>query len=63
MSDGAGNTLAYTLKNSTSGVGSGGVFTTFDGARTETGSVNVDTADITKAGSYSGTMTFTISYQ
>lgn len=56
--------LAYTLYNSAPAlIIDEGPFTTFSGGRIETGEVRVDTAGITKAGNYSGTMTFKISYQ
>lgn len=42
---------------------SGSTFTTFESDRTETGQVTVDTADITKAGAYEGTMDFVITYR
>jgi hypothetical protein len=62
--DGAGTIpLEYTLSNSSAAIPAvGGTFTTFYGSRTEEGSVEVDTDNITAAGSYKGTMVFTISY-
>ena len=56
------NSLAYTLRNETVPVASG-LFATFEGNRTEDGTVTVDTNSILIAGSYKGTMTFAISYE
>lgn len=63
--NGAGTvTLAYTLYNSTPTlITSGSEFAAFGADGTETGTVEVDTTAITAAGSYQGTMDFTISYQ
>lgn len=67
MLDGSGTgstSLPYSLYNSNpSLITSGSVFTTFSGARTEEGTISVDTAGITKAGSYIGTMVFSIAYE
>lgn len=61
--DGTGNIdLAYVLNNNASQVLTAAVFANFDENRTEEGTVTVDTAAITKAGSYKGTMVFGISY-
>ena len=61
--DGTGNIeLAYVLNNAQSQVSTSAVFTNFVENRTEEGTVTVDTATITKAGSYKGTMVFGISY-
>ena len=62
--DGAGSVvLEYTLSNHTAAIlTTGGAFTTFTSSRTEEGSVAVDTDNIIAAGSYQGTMTFTITY-
>ena len=62
--DGAGSVeLPYTLSNNTAAIpAAGGTFATFSGNDTEEGSVSVDTDDITAAGSYQGTMVFTITY-
>ncbi|HWQ57716.1 MAG TPA: hypothetical protein VN540_01760 [Clostridia bacterium] len=57
--------LAYSLYNGATPaalVGNNEVFTSFAGARVETGSVQVDTANIQFAGTYQDTMTFTIAY-
>lgn len=63
--DGSGTvSLDYDLYNSTpTQMADGSVFATFTADGTETGSVEVDTSAITAAGSYKGTMDFTISYQ
>lgn len=56
--------LGYDLYNSVPTLmNDGSVFATFSADGTETGSVEVDTSAITAAGSYKGTMDFTISYQ
>ena len=61
--DGTGNIdLAYVLNNSEDPVLTAAVFANFVENRTEGGTVTVDTAAITKAGSYKGTMVFGISY-
>ena len=61
--DGAGNIeLAYVLNNAQGQVSTAAVFANFVENRTEGGTVTVDTAAITKAGSYKGTMVFGISY-
>jgi hypothetical protein len=62
--DGTGSVaLEYTLSNNTAAIPTaGGPFTTFTSSRTEEGSVAVDTNNITAAGSYQGTMVFTITY-
>jgi hypothetical protein len=65
MKDNSGtgtNELAYTLRNSTSLITSGGEFASFTAAGTETGAVAVDTNAIVKAGSYKGFMTFSVTY-
>lgn len=60
--DGTGSVpLAYTLENA-NGALTGNLFTVFEGDRTEAGKVKVNTAAITAAGSYTGTMVFTITY-
>lgn len=62
--DGSGtNSLAYTLFNGSGQVSSGANYASFTQNGSENGSVKVDTSAITTAGSYSGTMDFTISYQ
>lgn len=65
--DGAGTLeLPYVLYNGDTppaAVATGGLFAAFDVDGTENGTIEVDTADITAAGSYKGTMNFTISYQ
>ena len=57
--------LGYLLNKPGGGVmtGDGDTFAQFSVSETQTGSVEVDTDDIVKAGSYQGTMTFTIAYQ
>lgn len=63
--DGSGSVmLDYMLKNSVpTQMTSGAVFTTFTEDRIETGEISVNTDNITKAGSYKGTMDFTIVYE
>lgn len=55
--------LAYVLKNATLPIPeAGGMFANFKGDHIEKGMISVNTVDITAAGSYQGTMVFTISY-
>lgn len=63
--DGSGSVLLdYMLKNSVpTQMTSGAVFTTFTEDRIETGEISVNTDNIKKAGSYKGTMDFTIVYE
>lgn len=63
--DGSGSVmLHYILKNSVpTQMTSGAVFTTFTDDGIETGEISVNTDNITKAGSYKGTMDFTIVYE
>lgn len=57
-------TLEYLLYNSVPTlITSGATFTKFESDRTETGKVSIDTANITKAGKYTGTMNFIITYR
>ena len=62
--DGSGSTaLAYSLYNSVPTlINSGDAFATFKTNGTEEGSIEVNTASILAAGSYKGTMDFTIEY-
>ena len=53
--------IPYTLNNSTSLVGIGDEFASFTADGTESGHVDADTSYIDYPGSYSDTMTFTIS--
>ena len=64
MTDESGSgSLTYTLRNETPLPVASGLFATFEGNRTEDGTVTVDTNSILIAGSYKGTMTFAISYE
>ena len=55
--------LAYALKNANQPIPeAGGLFANFKGDHIEEGMISVNTVDITAAGSYQGTMTFTITY-
>ncbi len=62
--DGSGSVeLEYTLTSGTTPIpAAGGEFASFMGNGTQDGSVSVDTSAITAAGSYKGTMVFTITY-
>jgi hypothetical protein len=61
--NGAGSVpLAYTLSNESGQITPPAAFATFTGNGTEDGSTTVDPSAITAAGSYRGTMVFTISY-
>ncbi len=67
MSDGAtpATTLNYSLYNTAAGgspLTAGAQFASFSGDGVQDGRVTVDTGAIVKAGSYSGTMVFTITY-
>lgn len=56
--------LPYCLYNSTpSLISSSSTFTTFESDGIEIGQVKINTADITKAGAYEGTMDFVITYE
>jgi len=55
--------LAYTLSNSEESLASGDLFATFTADRTEDGTIAVNTDIIQSAGTYKGTMVFTVSYQ
>lgn len=62
--DGLGGvSLAYNLSNESGLITPPSTFATFIGDDTEDGTVSVDTTAIAAAGSYKGTMNFTISYQ
>ena len=58
-----GQHLEYFLRNHKEAVGDGGVFALFTQNDKEKGSVGVNTADITHSGSYTGIMTFAITYE
>jgi hypothetical protein len=63
MNDGAGNLLVYNLFNEAgTEFSSNGLFTSFTADGKDEGKVKVDTAQISKAGAYSGTMLFTCIY-
>lgn len=63
LTDGNGHTLPYQVFKEESGgtaLASGDLFTTFTADSSNTGRVDIDQADIEAAGSYTGTLTFTI---
>jgi hypothetical protein len=55
--------LAYGLRNESGAITPPGQFASFTGDGTEDGTVAVNTANITTAGSYKGTMVFSITYE